>query len=93
MVYDDYGRLVEEIRTECGGLKVEPDSVYMSTSCAEFMQTLVLISRGVSLKPPFSYDAVSLLLRCSRLFLIGVFRHKNNQQQKLESLTFLMQLL
>lgn len=63
----DVVRLVEEIRTECGGLKVEPDSVYMSTSCAEFMQTLVLISRGVSLKPPFSYDAVERTLKGTRV--------------------------
>ena len=51
---------MEEIRTECGGLKVEPDTVYMATVFAEFTQTLVLVSRGVSLKPEFTYDAVSL---------------------------------
>jgi len=55
-------RLVEEIRVECGGLKIEPDSVYMSSVLSEFTQTLVLVSRGVSLKPPFTYDAVSLIL-------------------------------
>ena len=50
---------MEEIRAECGGLKVEPDSVYMATVLSEFTQTLVLISRGISLKPAFTYDAVS----------------------------------
>ena len=57
----NYVRLVEEIRAECGGLKIEPDSVYMATSLSEFTQTLVLVSRGISLKPPFTYDAVSSL--------------------------------
>ena len=55
-----YGRLVEEIRSECGGLKVEPDSVYMASVFSEFIQTLVLVSRGISLKPPFTYHAVSM---------------------------------
>lgn len=52
-------RLVEEIRSECGGLKIEPDNVYMATVMSEFIQTLVLVSRGIPLKPQFTYDAVS----------------------------------
>ena len=55
------GRLVEEIRAECGGLKMEADNVYMATVFSEFIQTVVLLSRGVSLKPPFTYDAVSVI--------------------------------
>jgi len=51
---------VEEIRSECGGLKLEPDSVYMASVFADFVHTVVLVSRGISLKPPFTYDAVSM---------------------------------
>jgi len=54
-------RLVEEIRSECGGLKLEPDYVYMATVFSEFSQTVVLVSRGISLKPEFTYDAVSYI--------------------------------
>jgi len=53
---------VEEVRSECGGLRLEPDCVYMATVFSEFVQTAVLISRGISLKPQFNYDAVSVTL-------------------------------
>ena len=51
---------MEEIRSECGGLKLEPDSVYMASVFADFVHTVVLVSRGISLKPQFTYDAVSM---------------------------------
>jgi len=41
-------------------LKLEPDSVYMASVFADFVHTVVLVSRGISLKPPFTYDAVSM---------------------------------
>lgn len=63
----DVVRLVEEIRSECGGLKIEPDSVYMSAVFSEFVQTLVLVSRGVSLKPPFTYHAVEKVLKGTKV--------------------------
>jgi len=59
-LYANRCRLVEEIRSECSGLKIEPDSVYMATVFSEFIQTMVLVSRGISLKPSFTYHAVSM---------------------------------
>jgi len=54
------GRLVEEIRAECGGLKIEPDIVYMSSALSDFIHSLVLLSRGISLQPQLIYHTVSL---------------------------------
>ena len=53
-------RLVEEVKEKCGGVALTNEDVYMSTTYSDFVKITVLKSRGVSLKKPFTYDAVSI---------------------------------
>ena len=55
-------RLVEEVKEKCGGVSLSNEDVYMSTTYKDFVKITVLKSRGVSLKKPFNYDAVSVML-------------------------------
>ncbi len=54
-------RLVEEVKEKCGGVALTNEDVYMATTYKDFVTITVLKSRGVSLKKPFTYDAVSCL--------------------------------
>ena len=51
-------RLVEEVKEKCGAALTNED-VYMSTTYKDFLTITVLRSREVSLKKPFTYDAVN----------------------------------
>ncbi len=53
-------RLVEEVRDRCDGVKLENEDVYMATTYDEFVTTVVLKSRGVSTKKPFTYKSVTM---------------------------------
>lgn len=53
-------RLVEEVKSKCGGIHLENDQVYMATQFGDFYKTVVLTGRGVSTKPEFKYDAVKM---------------------------------
>ena len=54
-------RLIEEVRSKCGGVQLQSDDVYMATTFQEFIRAVILRSRGIETKKPFTYDAV-----CSR---------------------------
>ena len=47
------------MKEKCGGVSLSNEDVYMSTTYKDFVKITVLKSRGVSLKKPFTYDAVS----------------------------------
>ena len=53
--------LVEEVRSECGGVQLLNEDIYMAPSFEEFIQLVVLRSRGVATKKEFVYDAVGFV--------------------------------
>ena len=71
-------RLVEEVKEKCGAALTNED-VYMSTTYKDFLTITVLRSRGVSLKKPFTYDAVNSrysirISSCSTMTISASFR-------------------
>lgn len=53
--------LVEEVRSECGGVQLLNEDIYMAPSFDEFVRLVVLTSRGVGTKKEFVYDAVGFV--------------------------------
>ena len=58
----NFFRLIEEVKEKCGGVALENEDVYMATEYKDFVKAVVMRSRGISTKKPFTYDAVSLSL-------------------------------
>ena len=61
------------MKEKCGAALTNED-VYMSTTYKDFLTITVLRSRGVSLKKPFTYDAVNSRhsIRVSSFHFLGI---------------------
>jgi len=55
----DVVRLLEDVKTKCG-VELQNEDVFMASKFDDFIQTVVFVSRGGSLKPEFTYDAIKM---------------------------------
>lgn len=51
-------RVIEEVRSVCGGVQLSNEDVFMAPSFDEFVQRIVLMGRGVLTKQQFVYDGI-----------------------------------
>ncbi|XP_043223831.1 cytosolic 10-formyltetrahydrofolate dehydrogenase-like isoform X1 [Amphibalanus amphitrite] len=55
----DVVRLLEEVKMK-SGVELQNEDVFMASKFDDFVQTVVFVSRGGSLKPEFTYDAIKM---------------------------------
>ncbi|XP_037088208.1 cytosolic 10-formyltetrahydrofolate dehydrogenase-like isoform X1 [Pollicipes pollicipes] len=55
----DVVRLLEDVKQR-SGIELQNEDVFMASKFDDFVQTVVFVSRGGSLKPEFTYDAIKM---------------------------------